>query len=93
MNIPSIILGCLFATLYGALFHLWRDGGFFRLLLYILFGWVGFWIFNFLAGFWGWTFLSIGSLRLGAASLGSFFVIGLGGWLSMVKNPKKEVKR
>ncbi|HTX79035.1 MAG TPA: hypothetical protein VMC62_05175, partial [Longilinea sp.] len=85
MNLPSIILGCLFATLYGALFHLWRGGSFFRLLLYILFGWIGFWIFNFLAGFWGWTFLSIGSLRLGAASLGSLFVIGFGGWLSMVK--------
>jgi len=42
MNIVTILFGWLMATLFGALFHLWRDGGFWKLLLYLGLSWAGF---------------------------------------------------
>ena len=42
MNISSYLFGWILATLLGAIFHLWRDGGIGSLLLYLLLSWGGF---------------------------------------------------
>lgn len=85
MTIPSVLYGILFSTMYGAAFHLWKGGKFSRLVLYILLSWVGFWIGHILASILGWTFLSIGPLHLGMATLGSALFLFVGHWLSLTK--------
>jgi uncharacterized membrane protein YeaQ/YmgE (transglycosylase-associated protein family) len=85
MTLPTLIFGILVSTLYGAAFHLWRGGSLGRLLLYLLLGWIGFWVGHLLATNWGWTFLSVGSLRLGMATFGSFLLLLVGYWLSLVE--------
>lgn len=93
MTIQAVLLGCLIATLYGAGFHLWRGGSIWRLFLYIVFAWVGFWGGHFLAGQLGWQFLQVGSLNLGMATILSVLVLGIGYWLSLAQiesNPSKR---
>ncbi len=85
MTIPTLLLGFLLATLYGALFHLWRDGGAGRLLLYLFLSWLGFWIGDLMAGFVPWAVWPIGALDAGAATLGSALFLSVGHWLSLVR--------
>lgn len=89
MTLPAILLGLLISTLYGALFHLWRGGGFGRLILYLILGWLGFWSGQALASILGWTFLSIGQLHLGMATITSFLFLFIGYWLSLIDRGRK----
>jgi hypothetical protein len=88
MNLPALLFGCLFAALYGSLFHLWRGGNLRRLLLFQLFSWIGFGLGALLGYLLKWNFLSVGVLRLGTASLGSILVLFLGNWL--IKRPVEK---
>jgi hypothetical protein len=88
MTLPALIFGLLISTLIGSAFHLWRGGGLGRLILYILLSWFGFWAGHLLGDQVGWTFWSIGPLRLGMACLGSLICLGFGYWLSLVKVEK-----
>jgi len=81
MTLPGFLIGAILATLYGAFFHLWRGGGIGRLFVYIIASWIGFWTGQFLADRTGWTFLSIGQLHLGLATLISLIFLGLAYWL------------
>jgi hypothetical protein len=85
MTLPTILFALLIALLYGALYHLIRNGGFWRLFLYFTLSIVGFtaghWI-----GIWrGWTFLPLGALNLGLSSLGSLLTLVIGDWLSRIE--------
>ena len=84
MSIPSIVFGFLIATIYGVIFHLIRGGNFGRLILYIILAWIGFWIGQFLANQLELTFLRVGSLNLGMATIFSIITILIGYWLSLV---------
>ena len=72
MTLPAILFGLLLSTLMGAVFHLWKNGGFGRLLLFLILAWVGFWAGHLIGERAGLTFGSIGPLRFGSA-----FSIGL----------------
>ena len=85
MTLPSLLLGFTLATLYGTAFHFWRGGGGKRLLLYILLSWTGFWVGQFVASKFHWTFLPLGTLQLGTATGGSVLVLLIGHWLSYQK--------
>lgn len=85
MTIPSIIIGFVISSLYGAVFHLWRGDGLGRLILYIVLAWIGFWLGHFIGNAFGLTFFSLGPLRWGAATLGSAITLGVGYWLSLVE--------
>ncbi|HBX67890.1 MAG TPA: hypothetical protein DEH25_00435 [Chloroflexi bacterium] len=85
MTLPSFLIGIVISSLYGALFHLWRGGGPGRLALYILLAWIGFWVGHFIGNALGLSFFSLGPLRLGAATLGTAITLGVGYWLSLVK--------
>ena len=84
MTVPAFLLGFLVSTLMGAVFHLWKDGGLGRLLLYLILAWVGFGVGHILGNQMGWTFGSIGPLRFGTAILVAVVTIFLGYWLSLV---------
>jgi len=85
MTIPSIIFALLIASLYGALYHLVRDGGLGRLFLYLLFSYAGF-ALGHLVGIWqGWLLFPVGQLNLGLSTLGSFLLLVVGEWISSVK--------
>jgi hypothetical protein len=85
MTLPSILIGIVISSLYGAAFHLWRGGGLGRLILYLILAWVGFWLGHLIGNALGWTFVSLGPLRLGTATLGAAITLGVGYWLSLVE--------
>jgi len=78
MNISSILFGCLFATLFGALFHLLRGGSIRKFLLYQILSWIGFWVFDMLAVIFRINFLKVGTLYLGMACIGAIIVLIIG---------------
>ena len=84
MTLPSLLIGILFSTLFGALFHLWRGGGAGRLLLYLVLAWIGFWAGHLIAVYFDWQFTNLGPLHLGSATLGCLIALGIGYWLSLV---------
>jgi hypothetical protein len=85
MTLPSIILGIVISTLYGGVFHLFRGGGFWRLILYLGMAWIGFWVGHLLGSRFSWSFLSLGPLNLGMATIGSAVLLIFGYWLSKVE--------
>jgi hypothetical protein len=85
MTLPSFLLALLIALLYGALYHLLRDGGLGHLLMYLGLSAIGFAIGQ-LAGIWlGGDFIPLGQINLGLASLGSLLILIIGDWLSRVE--------
>ncbi len=86
MTIPSVVLGFLVSSLMGAGFHLWRGGNLGRLILYLILAWVGFWGGHIIAAWMGWSFGSVGPLHLGPAVMGGVITLGVGYWLSLVRD-------
>ncbi len=82
MTLPAILFSLLIALLYGALYHLIRDGGFWRLVLFCFLSLFGF-ALGYLIGLWrGWVWLPLGTINLGVCTIGSFLVLLLGDWLT-----------
>lgn len=95
MILQSVLLGMIIATLYGAMFHVWRGGSLIRLGLYLILAWVGFWGGHWLGGLIGWEFIKVGQLNLGLATIGSILILAVGYWLSLVQvepEPKTNKK-
>jgi hypothetical protein len=82
---PTLLLGLILSTLYGALFHFWRGGGAGRLLLYLILSWAGFWAGHLTASYFGLTFDKLGELHIGMATAGSVLFLGVGYWLSLIE--------
>ena len=55
--------------MFGAGFHLWKDGGLDRLLLYEVLSGMGFWGGHTISSMIGWDFWKLGPLHLGFAIL------------------------
>ena len=85
MTVPAFLFGLLIASLLGALFHLWRDGGLLRLGLYLVLAWAGFWAGQYLANLTGWTFGTLGPLHLGLAIVTSLLFLLAGHWITLVE--------
>jgi uncharacterized membrane protein YeaQ/YmgE (transglycosylase-associated protein family) len=90
MSIPTLFLGLILSTLYGALFHLWRGGNAGRLLLYLILAWIGFWLGQLLGNFLKVSFDTVGQLHVGMATLGSIILLAVGYWLSLVQVESKS---
>jgi len=93
MTTPVLLFGIVISTLLGAAFHLWRGGGAGKLLLYLILGWLGFWGGHLVGNLIGWTFGSIGQLRLGMAILAGVAFLVIGHWLSLVDVENRSAKR
>jgi hypothetical protein len=89
MTFPAIVFSFFLATLFGSLMHLWRGGNLFRLLLYLIFSWVGFFGGHLLAELLSINFLDVGTIHLGFGILGSIAFLGIGYWLSLLDQASK----
>jgi hypothetical protein len=85
MTPPAYLLGLVYALLLGALFHVWRDGGPGRLLLYLLLSVAGAAAGQWLGTWQNWTVFSVGPLNIGLMTAGSILFLGVGYWLSLVE--------
>lgn len=75
MTIPALIFAFLIASLYGAIYHLIRNGGPGRLFQLLLLSWIGF-ALGHLVGIWqGWQLFPLGQLNLGMSTLGSLILM------------------
>ena len=92
MTLPTLLFAFLVALFYGVLYHFIRDGGFWRLILYIVLSAAGFAIGHFVGLWRGWVFVPLGSLNIGMSSLGSLLILVFGDWLSrMETDPESKV--
>ena len=83
MTLPAILFSLLLALLYAALYHLVRDGGFWRLILFCFLSMFGF-ALGYLVGLWrGWVWIPLGTINLGVCTVGSLLMLLLGDWLSL----------
>jgi len=82
ITIPVFIFGSLIAGLVGSLIHLIFGGKPFRLLLSILFSWIGFWVGNNLGFQYGLYFFKYGPIYFGTALLVSLILGLIGYWIS-----------
>ena len=85
MTLPSYLVGLVIALLIGALFHVWRDGGAGRLLLYLALSVAGAGAGQWAGGLLKWSFFPVGPLDLGVVGIGSVLFLGVGYWLSLVE--------
>ncbi|NLA79310.1 MAG: hypothetical protein GX853_00960 [Chloroflexi bacterium] len=85
MNITAYIFGWLLASLFGALFHLWRDGGFGKLLLYLLLSWVGFYLGHLVFLHYEVAFMQVGGVQMAGGILGSLVFLFLGHWFTHIQ--------
>lgn len=89
MTLPAFLFGFLLSTLYGVLFHLWRGGNAWRLILYIILGWLGFWVGNAIGDQLKINLFDIGPLHVGVDTFSSLVFLFIGYWLSLVEVRKK----
>jgi len=85
MTLPAYVLGSLYALLLGALFHVWRDGGLGRLLLFLILSVIGAAVGQLVGGWMNWSVFPVGPLNLGLMTAGSLVLLALGYWLSLVE--------
>lgn len=78
MTLPALLFGALIASLYGAVYHLIRDGRPGRLVLFLVFSWVGFAAGHLLAAWREWFILPVGPINFGLATLGSLLLLVAG---------------
>jgi hypothetical protein len=82
MTLPALLFSLLIALFYGAVYHLIRDGGGWRLLLFCFLSVFGF-ALGYLVGLWrGWVWLPVGTINLGVCTVGAFVILLLGDWLT-----------
>lgn len=81
MHLPTLLLGLILSTLYGALFHLIVGGNPLRLLFFIIAAWLGFWGGQWLANALQWSLVDVGELHIDAATFGSICGMLISFWL------------
>ncbi len=91
MMLPAYLFGLVYALLLGALFHVWRDGGLGRLLLYLVLSVAGAAVGQWVGGLLRWSVFTVGALNLGLVTLGSVLFLLTGYWLSLVEIRSTDV--
>lgn len=84
MTFPAFIFSFFLALLLGSLLHLWRGGGSGRLMLYLGLSLIGFFGGHFIAEALSIRFIQVGTINLGIGMIGSFLLLALGYWLSLM---------
>ena len=87
---PGFAFSALLATFYGAVFHLWRGGGYGMLARYLLAAWSGFALGQAVGWLIGWQVLMLGQVHVVEGTLGSGVLMLLIHWLAA---PPREPNR
>jgi len=88
LTIPALVFGTIISGILSGGFHIWRGGDWKLLILYLAFGWFGFWIAHFLGQVIGWDFLNVGPVYLGVALVGNALGLLFASWLSKGESAK-----
>lgn len=81
MTFPSFLFGLIIAILIAMIFHAFRGGSGWRLLMYTGFSIVGFFLAQWVGGIFAWGLYPFGVLDAGLGVVGSVLFILLAGWL------------
>ncbi len=60
MTFPAIVFSFFLASIFGSLMHIWRNGGLFRLVLYLVLSWIGFFAGHIIAQVFSINFFKFG---------------------------------
>jgi hypothetical protein len=74
---PAWLLSIFIAAGLGLVYHLWRGGGFFRLLISIGAAWVGLAIGHLVGQWLGWQLVVVGELHLAEGLIGALLLLTL----------------
>ena len=74
---PALLLSIFIAASMGLVYHLWRGGGFFRLIMSIVAAWAGFAIGHFVGLVLGWRLVMVGDLHVAEGLIGALLVLML----------------
>jgi hypothetical protein len=80
---PAVLLAALLAGAYGAVFHIWHGRTFRELPLYLIAAALGFGLGQTLGSMANLDILTIGSLHVIEASLGSWGLLFIARWLKV----------
>ena len=80
---PALLLSVLIASIYGALFHLWRGRTFRELPLYLIASGLGFALGQLAGNLFGLDIFAIGPIHIIEASLGSWVMLFIAKWLKV----------
>jgi len=80
---PTLLLSALIASIYGALFHVWRGRSFRDLPLYLIASGLGFALGQLIANLFGLDIFTIGPIHIIEASLGSWAMLFIARWLKV----------
>jgi hypothetical protein len=80
---PYLLFSLLIASIYGALFHLWRGRAFRELLLYLAAAIVGFGLGELAGDAIGLRIFMVGPLHVIEASLASWGMLFIARWLKV----------
>ena len=72
---PIFIFAFVVATMYGLAFHVLMGGDARRMVLFIVTGWLGFLLGQYIGGYLGLTLLKVGVVHLLPASLGAIALL------------------
>lgn len=87
MTLPAVLFAGLISSLLGITYHLIRDGGFGRLLLYLILAWGGFAAGYFGSGSLTWSLLPLGPIDYGFSLFGSLAFLLIGDWITRIRIP------
>lgn len=85
MTLPALLFGIIVALAVGALFHFWKNGGLFRMLLHWALALLGFWGGHLLGNSLNVNLLIIGPLQLGMGLLACLIALFIGNWLLSIE--------
>ncbi len=85
MNISAYFFGWILATHFAALFHLWRNGGFGKLLFFLIISWAGFFLGHLAFHQFNIKFMTVGNVQIAGGIVGSLLFLFLGQWFSNIK--------
>ena len=90
MTLPTLLFALLIALLCGVLFHIFRGGSGWRLLLYLGLSLLGFAIGQWIHTWQGWNLFVFGALDIGMGVTGSAAFLVAGEWLSRIEVNKES---
>ncbi len=82
MTFPAIIFSIIISSLYACVYHFFKGGNLFTLIIYIIVSVGGFFGGQYLADLLEISFIQLGTINFGVGSLCSLSLLLIGGWIS-----------